>query len=80
LQHLSATNSHKDLILNSTNRKFELDKINENHQENEDLDQSRPLMMIRSNSYVQVRDKEFFDMCLDEEEAANYEQNLFEAL
>lgn len=29
--------------------------------------------MIRSNSHVQIRDKEFYEMCLDEEDVANCE-------
>lgn len=72
----SANLSHKDLLL-STNHPH-LEKINENLKEDLDLE-SRPLL-FRSNSFVHIRDKEFFEMCLDEEEAAICEQNLFEAL
>jgi len=43
--------------------------------------ESRPLpLMFKSNSFVHLRDKEFYDMVLDEEEATNVEQNMFEAL
>ena len=40
--------------------------------------------MIRSNSECQLRDKEFYEMCDDEDEIAMYckfaEQNLFDAI
>lgn len=36
--------------------------------------------MIRSNSYAQLRDKEFYDMCLDDEDVAIVEQNLFDII
>lgn len=46
----------------------------------EELDlEARPLL-FRSNSFVHLRDKEFYEMCLDDDEAAICEQNLFEAL
>jgi hypothetical protein len=41
-------------------------------------------MLVRSNSECQLRDKEFYEMCADEDEVAMYcklaEQNIFDAI
>jgi len=44
----------------------------------------KPFELIRSNSECQLRDKEFYEMCADEDEVAMYcklaEQNIFDAI